>query len=91
VFITSTGNTGRVDVQINFVLDASGQVNDVAIVGNLPDDVIEKVREGVRGWFFEPFLKDGVPTSTTLGLRGRIMILKPDKPQTAPVQTVPPR
>jgi hypothetical protein len=91
VFITSTGNTGRVDVQINFVLDASGQVNDVAIVGNLPDDVIEKVREGVRGWFFEPFLKDGVPTCTTLGLRGRIMILKPDKPQTAPVQTVPPR
>jgi hypothetical protein len=80
IFITKTGNSGLVDVQINFVLESSGQVNDVAIVGNLPDDVISKMREEARGWFFEPVLKDGAPAATTLGMRGRIMILNPDKP-----------
>ena len=80
-FFTKTGNTGPADVQINFVLEASGQVNDVAIVGNLPDDVIQELREAAQNWFFEPFLKDGIPTATTLGMKGRIMIFNTEKPQ----------
>ena len=81
MFITKTGNTGPVDVQIKFVLEMSRQVNDVAIIGDLPDDVIEKVKEEVRDWFFEPSFKDGVPTSITLSTRARVVILNPDKPQ----------
>jgi hypothetical protein len=89
-FFTKTGDTGVVDVQINFVLEASGQVDAVEIVGKLPDDVIEKVREQVRNWFFEPLLKDGVPTAAAMGIRGRIRIFNPDKPHAAPISTLPP-
>ncbi|MGA7831178.1 MAG: YCF48-related protein [Terracidiphilus sp.] len=84
MFITDTGNSGPLDVQISFVIERSGQVDQVAILGNLPDDVIQKIREAVTGWFFEPMLKDGVPTATTFGMKGRIMILNPDKPQNHP-------
>jgi len=80
IFITRTGNPGPVDVQINFVLEASGQINNVKITGNLPDDVIAKVREEIRNWFFEPFLKNGAPAPTTLGMQGRVMVVNPDKP-----------
>ncbi len=81
IYISKTGNSGPAEIQISFVLEDSGQVNDVAIVGSLPDDVVAKVRDQVRTWFFESFLKDGLPTATMLGIRGRIMVLNPDKPQ----------
>ncbi|MGD0829705.1 MAG: hypothetical protein ABR907_02095 [Terracidiphilus sp.] len=88
VFFSETGDSGLVDVQISFVLEASGQVNDVAIVGSLPDDVIAKVREAARSWLFEPFLMDGVPAATTLGMNGRIMIVNPAKPSGTPTRVI---
>jgi hypothetical protein len=67
-------------VQIDFVVETSGQVKSVAIVGTVPEDVIPQVRAKVQGWFFEPVMKDGVPKATPLSVRGRILIMNPDKP-----------
>jgi hypothetical protein len=91
IYVSNTGNSGPVDVQISFVIEASGQVNDVAIQGSLPDDVISQVRSEVRSWFFEPLLKEGVPTSTVLGMHGRVLVMNPDKPPSPPPQgSLPP-
>jgi hypothetical protein len=89
MFWTEKGNSGPVDLQINFVLEASGQANDVAIIGSLPDDVIAKLREVARSWLFEPFLKDGVPAATTLSMKGRVMIINPAKPPGTTIRVVP--
>jgi photosystem II stability/assembly factor-like uncharacterized protein len=90
MFITKAGNSGPVDVQINFVIETSGQVDHVVIQGNLPEDVLQSIRQATDGWFFEPVLKDGITAATPLGMRGRIVIFNPEKPQIAPGQTIPP-
>jgi hypothetical protein len=79
-FFTKVGDSGPVDVQLSFVVDVSGQVNDVAIAGKLPEDVVATLKEKMQTWFFEPVLKDGVPTATNISLRTRILIFNPERP-----------
>lgn len=79
-FYTSTSNIGRAVVLITFRLDLSGQVNDVKITGDIPDDVREQIRGSMRNWLFEPFLKNGIPSATVISMRRGLFIINPVKP-----------
>jgi hypothetical protein len=80
LFVTKTGDTGPVDVQINFTLESSGQADNVMIVGKVPQEVISQIRALIAGWLFEPVIEDGKPIAKQLGMRGRLMIMNPEKP-----------
>jgi hypothetical protein len=80
ILVTRTGDSGPIDFQFSFTLEPAGQIDDVMIVGKVPRDVIDQIRALTGGWLFEPILENGVPIRKSMGMRGRLMIMNPDKP-----------
>jgi hypothetical protein len=80
VFVTKTGDSGAIDIQISFTLEPSGQVDNVEIAGKVPPDVLSQLRALTAGWLFEPVVENGKPVAKKFGMQGKIMILNPEKP-----------
>jgi hypothetical protein len=80
VFVTKTGDSGAIDIQIGFTLEPSGQVDNIEIVGKVPPDVLSQLRALTAGWLFEPVVENGKPVAKKFGMQGKIMIVNPEKP-----------
>jgi hypothetical protein len=83
LYISKEGGSGPVAIQISFAIEKNGRVSSVALSGNVPSEVADRLRHRAASWLFEPYLVGGVPTATTVGLRGSVFILNPDKPPTS--------
>jgi photosystem II stability/assembly factor-like uncharacterized protein len=79
LFISNQAKTGPVDIQISFTIETSGLVGDLVVSGPVPDDVSEKLRNVAHGWLFEPYMLNGQPTQLGITLRGKIMVMNPEK------------
>jgi hypothetical protein len=79
LFISNQAKTGPVDLQISFTIETTGRVGDLAVSGPFPNDVAEKLRNVAQGWLFEPYLQDGEPKPLGVALRGKIMLMNPDR------------
>ena len=63
----TSGSASSLEVQ--FTVTERGQVQDVAVLGNPPNDLERAVRRAVRDWRFEPVLYDGQPMAVRSSTR----------------------
>ncbi len=79
LFISPQGKTGPVDLQIGFTIEPSGRVGDLVISGEFPADVKDKLQNVALGWLFEPYLQNGQPKPIGVALRGKVMVMNPNR------------
>jgi hypothetical protein len=79
LFISPQGKTGPVDLQISFTIEPSGRVGDLVISGEFPADVKNKLQNVALGWLFEPYLQNGQPKPIGVALRGKVMVMNPNR------------
>lgn len=48
-------------VKLTFIIDAAGNVHEVASVGFMPEDLKEKLFPVIAQWKFQPMLENGRP------------------------------
>ena len=90
MYISKEASSGPVTFEISFAIEKDGRVGKVGLSGNVPGDVADRLRHRAASWLFEPYQVNGVPAATTVGLRGSVFILNPDKPPTgAPGRRAP--
>jgi hypothetical protein len=91
IFVSKTGNSGPVPVQIALVISPAGEPQNVKISGDMPEDVAAQVRTAASGWLFEPYLENGKPKSVPVSLHGQVFVMNFDKPPHVPtVVPMPP-
>ena len=79
LFVSNQGKTGPADLQLSFIIEPNGRVGDLVISGPFPNDVSAKLRNVALGWLFEPYLQNGQPKPVSIALRGKIMIMNPER------------
>ena len=80
IYVTHDGESGSLNLQFSLELEPTGLVSHAEILGGIPEDLRPKLKSQLETWLFEPFLKDGVPSPTSLSLPDHIKILNPARP-----------
>ena len=80
VYLTSTGRSGPVDLELSFVIAPSGDVGDATIKGSLPDELTARIEQQIDNWLFEPYFDEGQPAEIQLSYATSIVLLNPTQP-----------